>query len=59
MEDAPVKPDPAPVKLALEQLKCKTGIMFGDTVDDARAAVGAGITAAGVRFLAHFTEIRL
>lgn len=33
MEDAPVKPDPAPVKMALEKLGCKTGVMFGDTVD--------------------------
>eukprot|EP00283_Hemiselmis_rufescens_P020966 CAMPEP_0173440546 /NCGR_PEP_ID=MMETSP1357-20121228/23109_1 /TAXON_ID=77926 /ORGANISM="Hemiselmis rufescens, Strain PCC563" /LENGTH=613 /DNA_ID=CAMNT_0014406043 /DNA_START=77 /DNA_END=1915 /DNA_ORIENTATION=- len=48
MEDAAVKPDPAPVKLALSKLKCKTGIMFGDTVDDCRAATGAGIKAVGV-----------
>mmetsp|Transcript_14102 Transcript_14102/g.34479 ORF Transcript_14102/g.34479 Transcript_14102/m.34479 type:complete len:639 (-) Transcript_14102:74-1990(-) len=57
MEDAVVKPDPAPVKLALEKLGCKTGIMFGDTVDDARAAVGAGIKAAGVIPPGHSAEV--
>lgn len=56
MEDAPAKPDPAPVRLALERLGCKTGIMFGDTVDDARAAVSAGIKAVGVVAPGHSRE---
>lgn len=65
MEDAPLKPDPAPVKLALEKLAALRAaeaaaagtavaapvlpaIMIGDTVDDIRAAVSAGVTGIGV-----------
>lgn len=66
MEDAPLKPDPAPVRLALERLRSAHALrngggaaaageaaalitpartaMVGDTVDDIRAAVGAGVT---------------
>ncbi|KAJ1487307.1 pyridoxal phosphate-dependent transferase [Baffinella frigidus] len=47
MEDG-IKPDAAPVTKALAALNCKTGILFGDTVDDCRAAVAAGISAIGV-----------
>lgn len=42
-EDAPSKPDPAPVQLALERLGVGRGWMFGDTVDDLRAAREAGV----------------
>lgn len=42
MEDAPLKPDPAPVTLALQQLGVKHGWMVGDTPDDLVAARRAG-----------------
>lgn len=42
-EDAPSKPDPAPVRLALERLGVRRGWMVGDTIDDLRAARGAGV----------------
>jgi histidinol-phosphate aminotransferase len=48
MEDAPLKPDPAPVRLALEQLGVSTAWMLGDTPDDLRAARGAGVLPIGV-----------
>jgi HAD superfamily hydrolase (TIGR01548 family) len=48
MEDAPPKPDPAPVRLALERLGVATGWMVGDTPDDLRAARGAGVLPIGV-----------
>ena len=51
MEDtAKPKPDPAPVLLALQKLNCAAegAVMLGDTVDDARAARAAGVTALGV-----------
>ena len=47
-EDAPLKPDPAPVRGALEQLDARTAWMLGDTPDDVRAAVGAGVVPVGV-----------
>ena len=47
-EDAPLKPDPAPVRTALEQLDARTAWMLGDTPDDVRAAVGAGVVPVGV-----------
>ena len=47
-EDAPLKPDPAPVRVALERLEARTAWMFGDTPDDVRAAVGAGVVPVGV-----------
>jgi histidinol-phosphate aminotransferase len=43
MEDAPAKPDPAPVRLALERIGASTAWMVGDTPDDLRAARGAGV----------------
>ncbi len=43
MEDAPLKPDPAPVRLALSRLGAGRAWMIGDTVDDVRAARGAGV----------------
>lgn len=47
-EDAPSKPDPAPVRLALERLGVSRGWMLGDTVDDLRAARAAGVVPIGV-----------
>ncbi|NOZ94274.1 MAG: aminotransferase class I/II-fold pyridoxal phosphate-dependent enzyme [Acidobacteria bacterium] len=48
MEDAPSKPDPAPVRLALERLGVARGWMVGDTPDDVRAARAAGVVPLGV-----------
>ena len=36
-EDAPLKPDPAPVRVALDRLEARTAWMLGDTPDDVRA----------------------
>ena len=47
-EDAPSKPDPAPVRLALSRLGVDRSWMFGDTVDDLTAARGAGVVPIGV-----------
>lgn len=47
-EDAPPKPDPAPVLLALERLGVNAAWMLGDTVDDLRSARGAGAVPIGV-----------
>ncbi len=43
MHDAALKPDPAPVRLALEQLGVEHAWMVGDTADDQAAARGAGV----------------
>ncbi len=43
LEDAPAKPDPAPVRLALEALSVERAWMLGDTPDDLAAARGAGV----------------
>jgi histidinol-phosphate aminotransferase len=43
MEDAPPKPDPAPVRRALERLGVRRAWMIGDTPDDVRAAAQAGV----------------
>ena len=48
MEDAELKPSPAPVKLALSQLGVERAWMIGDTVDDLRAARGAGVVPLGI-----------
>jgi len=48
MEDAPVKPDPAPVRLALERLGLEHAWMVGDTPDDIRAARAAGVLPVGI-----------
>jgi histidinol-phosphate aminotransferase len=48
MEDAPAKPDPAPVRLAMQRLGATRAWMVGDTPDDARAAVAAGALALAV-----------
>jgi len=43
MEDAPPKPNPAPVRLALERLGVRRAWMVGDTPDDMHAAAQAGV----------------
>lgn len=48
MEDAPAKPDPAPVQLALTRLGVTRAWMVGDTPDDQRAARAAGVVPLGV-----------
>lgn len=54
MEDAPLKPSPAPVLLALKSVAAATGrqnlraAMIGDTVDDIVAAKKAGVLPLGV-----------
>jgi len=47
MEDAPAKPDPAPVRCALDRLGVHRAWMVGDTVDDLRAARAAGVVSVG------------
>jgi len=48
MEDAASKPDPGPVRLALERLGAASAWMLGDTPDDLVAARGAGAVPIGV-----------
>lgn len=48
LEDAASKPDPAPVRLALERLGAAAAWMLGDTPDDLAAARGAGVVPIGV-----------
>ena len=48
MEDAPAKPDPAPVRVALDRLELERAWMVGDTPDDIRAARRAGVLPIGV-----------
>lgn len=48
MEDAPGKPDPAPVRLALSRLGVAHAWMLGDTVDDVTAARRAAVVPIGV-----------
>jgi histidinol-phosphate aminotransferase len=48
MEDAPAKPDPAPIRLALERLGIDHAWMVGDTPDDIRAARSAGVLPIGI-----------
>jgi histidinol-phosphate aminotransferase len=47
-DEAPLKPDPAPVMLALETLGVSRAWMLGDTPDDMVAARGAGVIPIGV-----------
>lgn len=47
-EDAPLKPDPAPVSTALARLGVRRAWMLGDTPDDLVAARGAGVVPLGV-----------
>ena len=48
MEDAPLKPDPAPVRLALDRIGARRAWLVGDTPDDARAAAAAAVLPLGV-----------
>lgn len=48
LEDAARKPDPAPVRLAVEQMEVERAWMLGDTPDDVRAASAAGVLPIGV-----------
>lgn len=54
LEDAPLKPDPAPVRLAMRRLGVSRAWYLGDTPDDMRAARGAGVVPVG--FLAPGEE---
>ncbi|MEL6429972.1 MAG: aminotransferase class I/II-fold pyridoxal phosphate-dependent enzyme, partial [Planctomycetota bacterium] len=47
-EDAELKPDPAPTRLALEQLGTTSAWLVGDTPDDVRSARGAGVIPIGI-----------
>lgn len=47
-EDAALKPDPAPVQLAMQQLGVQSAWMLGDTVDDLVAARLAGVLPIGI-----------
>lgn len=53
MEDAALKPDPAPVNLLLDQLGARRAWLIGDTPDDARAARGARVLPIGIFAPAH------
>ena len=48
MEDAPLKPDPTPVSLGLEQLGVERAWMLGDTPDDIVAARAADVLPLGI-----------
>ena len=48
LEDGPNKPDPTPVLIAMEQLGVSRAWMIGDTPDDIRAAVAAGVLPIGM-----------
>jgi len=48
MEDAAAKPDPAPVRLAMQRLGAQRPWMLGNTPDDVRAALGAGALPLGI-----------
>lgn len=48
LEDAPPKPDPRPVRLALKRMGIERAWMVGDTPDDLAAARRAGVLPLGV-----------
>lgn len=48
MEDGPLKPDPGPVRTALERLGVSRAWMLGDTPDDIASARGAGVVPLGI-----------
>ena len=58
LEDALGKPDPAPIELAMTKLGVQRGWMVGDTPDDVRAALGAGVLPVGVPAPGGSTERR-
>ncbi|MCI0543214.1 MAG: HAD family hydrolase, partial [Actinobacteria bacterium] len=47
-ESGPLKPDPSPVRLVLEQLDVERAWMLGDTPDDLEAALAAGVVPVAV-----------
>lgn len=47
-EDGPGKPDPAPVRLALQRLGVRSAWMLGDNPSDVEAARGAGVVPVAV-----------
>jgi phosphoglycolate phosphatase-like HAD superfamily hydrolase len=47
MEDAALKPDPAPVRFALRKLGVASAWMIGDTPDDLVSARAAGVVPIG------------
>jgi histidinol-phosphate aminotransferase len=47
MEDAPLKPDPAPVRRAMAELGIARAWLVGDTPDDVRASRAAGVVPLG------------
>ena len=47
-DDGPLKPDPHPVRLALQAMLVKHAWLIGDTPDDVRAARAAGVLPIGV-----------
>lgn len=57
MEDAPLKPDPAAVRLALGRLGVERAWMVGDTPDDVRAARGAGVVPIGIVAPGHAPDV--
>lgn len=48
MEDGPAKPDPAPVRTALQRMGVTRAWMVGDTPDDIRAARAAAVVPLGI-----------
>lgn len=58
MEDAALKPDPAPTALAMQQLGVERDqvVLIGDTTDDMRSAVAAGAIGIGVLTLDAYAE---
>ncbi|MFO7610618.1 MAG: aminotransferase class I/II-fold pyridoxal phosphate-dependent enzyme [Candidatus Krumholzibacteriia bacterium] len=48
-DDAPPKPDPAPVREALRRLGVRRAWLVGDTPDDLNAARAAGVVPVGIR----------
>lgn len=48
MEDGPLKPDPAPVRLAMQRLSVSRAWMLGDTPDDMAAARSAAVVPVGL-----------
>ena len=48
LEDAPGKPDPAPVRQAMDTLGVQRAWMVGDSPDDIRAARAAGVVPLGI-----------
>ena len=49
LDDAPAKPDPAPVREALRRLGVDRAWLVGDTPDDLNAARAAGVLPLGIR----------